>query len=285
MDKVTVPYVLKAKQQERKLTMITAYDYRFAQLVEQAGVEIVLVGDSLANVVLGYSTTIPVTMDEMIHHVRAVSRGLTKALLVADMPFLSYSADPLESLRNAGRFIKEAGAEAVKLEGGKRRAEIIRMLVDHEIPVMGHIGLTPQSFHVFGGYKVQGKNTEAIEQLIIDAQAVAEAGAFSIVLEGIPWQVAQLITKAVSIPTIGIGAGLHCDGQVLVIHDLLGLSATVPKFVKKYADLATTVTQAVTSYCEDVRSGRFPADEHCYSLPDQVRIQDIVIPNQEIDQS
>lgn len=283
MEKVTVPGIQAAKN-KRKLTMITAYDFPSAALVDEAGIDMVLVGDSVANTVLGYPSTIPVTMEEMLHHVKAVSRGLNRALLIADMPFLSYSADLLDSLRNAGRFLKEAGAEAVKLEGGQPRAEVIKLLVEHEIPVMGHIGLTPQSVHKFGGYKVQGKTERAIEKLVKDAQAIAEAGAFSLVLEGIPAQVAQLITAAIPIPTIGIGAGPDCDGQVLVLHDLLGISKTVPKFVKKYANLAETITQAVKTYCEEVRERRFPTSEHTYPLPEKVRIQDLSLPSKENEQ-
>jgi 3-methyl-2-oxobutanoate hydroxymethyltransferase len=268
--KITVPDILARKSHpanftERKIVSLTAYDTPTARIVDQAGADIILVGDSLAMVVLGYETTLPVTLDEMLHHTRAVRRGVRRALLVVDMPFGSYHADIAESLRHAVRFVKEAGAEAVKVEGGERRMELISRLVEAEIPVMGHIGLTPQSFHAFGGFRVQGKTLEAAEQLFRDARAVEAAGAFSIVLEAIPRELAARITRELSIPTIGIGAGPDCDGQVLVLHDLLGLSFAAPaKFVRRYVDLGTLVKKAAAEFCEDVREGNFPSDAESY---------------------
>ncbi len=277
--KITVPDILSRKshsasatQPQKKITCLTAYDYPTARLLDDAGVDILLVGDSLGMVVLGYENTLPVTMEEMLHHVRAVRRGTRRALLVADMPFGSYHAELTESLRNAVRFVKEAGAEAVKVEGGERRLELIARLVEAEIPVMGHIGLTPQSLHALGGFKVQGKTLEAAEQLLRDARAVEAAGAFSIVIESVPRELAARITQQLRIPTIGIGAGPECDGQVLVIHDLVGLTqGAVPKFARRYANLAETLARAVGEYCEDVRAGRFPSDAESYHLPAEAR--------------
>src|SRR5437016_7182388 len=244
--KITVPDLLQRKTQAagspssfQKITCLTAYDYPTARLLDEAGVDILLVGDSLGMVVLGYENTLPVTMEEMLHHTRAVRRGTRRALVVADMPYGSYHAELEESLRNAVRFVKEAGAEAVKLEGGEKRLELIARLVEAEIPVMGHIGLTPQSVHTLGSFKVQGKTVEAAEQLLRDAQSVEAAGAFAIVLESVPRELAARITQQLRIPTIGIGAGPECDGQVLVFHDLVGLTqGTVPKFARRYANLA-----------------------------------------------
>ena len=278
--KVTVPDILHWKshpatpgeQATRKITSLTAYDYPTARLLDEAGVDILLVGDSLGMVVLGYENTLPVTLEEMLHHTRAVRRGVRRALVVADMPYGSYHADLAESVRNAVRFIKEAGAEAVKLEGGERRLELISRLVEAEIPVMGHIGLTPQSLHALGGFKVQGKTFEAAEQLLRDARAVEAAGAFSIVLESVPRELAARITQQLRIPTIGIGAGPECDGQVLVFHDLMGLTqGPLPKFARRYANLAEVIARAASEYCEDVRSGQFPADAESYHLPAEVR--------------
>ncbi len=278
--KVTVPDILNWKshpsteppQTRRRITCLTAYDYPTARLLDEAGVDILLVGDSLGMVVLGYDNTLPVTMEEMLHHTRAVRRGVRRALLVADMPYGSYHAEAAESLRNAVRFVKEAGAEAVKVEGGERRLELIARLVEAEIPVMGHVGLTPQSLHAMGGFKVQGKSVEAAEQLLRDARAVEAAGAFSIVLESVPRELAARITEQLRIPTIGIGAGPECNGQVLVFHDLVGLTAgSVPKFARRYADLAAEIARAASEYCEDVRSGRFPSDQESYHLPGELR--------------
>ncbi len=275
--KVTVPDILNCKSlpnrsDNKKITCLTAYDYPTARLLDDAGVDILLVGDSLAMVVLGYENTLPVTVEEMLHHTRAVRRGTHRALVVADMPYGSYHADIAESLRNAVRFVKEAGAEAVKVEGGERRLELIARLVEAEIPVMGHIGLTPQSLHAMGGFKVQGKTLEAAEQLVRDARAVESAGAFSIVLESVPRELAARITQQLRIPTIGIGAGPDCDGQVLVIHDLVGLTAgNMPKFARRYANVAGEIARAAAEFCDDVRSGRFPSDAESYHLPSETR--------------
>jgi 3-methyl-2-oxobutanoate hydroxymethyltransferase len=270
--KVTVPALLQRKslspQDSTKITCLTAYDYPTARLLDEAGVEVLLVGDSLGMVMLGHETTLPVTVEEMLHHTRAVRKGTRRALVVADMPFGSYHADIAESVRNAVRFVKEAGAEAVKVEGGERRLELIVRLTESEIPVMGHVGLTPQSLHAMGGFKVQGKTPDTAEQLIRDARAVEAAGAFAIVLEGIPCELAALITRELRIPTIGIGAGPECDGQILVINDLLGLTfGPVPKFARQYANLSELISSSVREYCSDVRRGTFPADAESYHMP------------------
>jgi 3-methyl-2-oxobutanoate hydroxymethyltransferase len=269
--KITAPSILERKsapqsQNSRtKITCLTAYDYPTARLLDEAGVDVILVGDSLGMVVLGYESTLPVTIDEMLHHTRAVRRGTRSALLVSDMPYGSYHIDAAEAVRNAVRFVKEAGAEAVKVEGGERRMEMISRLVDAEIPVMGHIGLTPQSVNAFGGFRVQGKTAEAGEQVLRDARAVEAAGAFSIVLESIPRELAARITAELRIPTIGIGAGPDCDGQVLVIHDLVGLAfGHQPKFARRYADVGAMISRAAAEYCRDVREGTFPSDEESY---------------------
>jgi 3-methyl-2-oxobutanoate hydroxymethyltransferase len=272
--KVTVPDILKKKARGEPLTCLTAYDYPTARIVDAAGVDMVLVGDSLAMVVLGYENTLPVTMEEMLHHTRAVHRGAQRALLIADMPFGSYQGDLNEGLANAVRFIKEAGAEAVKLEGGQKRLDLILKLVENDIPVMGHIGLTPQSIHALGGFRLQGKTLQAAEQLLGDAHAVEAAGAFSLVLESIPAEVAERITREVKIPTIGIGAGPHCDGQVLVWHDLVGLSFGVqPKFARRYADMRGMLERAVGDFVRDVASGGFPAEAETWRLPAEVAEQ------------
>jgi len=253
------------KQNGERVTVLTAYDFPFARLIDGGGVDIILVGDSAGVVVAGHDTTLPVTMDEMIYHVKAVRRAGPQALVVADMPFMSYQAGIDEACRNCGRMIKEGGAEAIKLEGGSTMATVIRAVSSIDIPVMAHIGLTPQSFHRMGGYKVQGRAEQA-ERIMADALAVQEAGAFSVVLEGIPAELAARITAELTIPTIGIGAGPSCDGQVLVIHDILGLCEKYsPKFVKRYADLAPLISAAVRDYVDDVRTGRFPTDEHSFS--------------------
>ena len=272
--KVTVPSILERKSvvsshnsSPAKITCLTAYDYPTARLLDEAGVDILLVGDSLAMVVLGYESTLPVTLEEMLHHTRAVRRGTHHALLVADMPYGSFHDDPMQAVRNAVRFVKEAGAEAVKIEGGERRMDMIARLVEAEIPVMGHIGLTPQSVNAFGGFRVQGKTEEAGDQLLRDARAVEAAGAFAIVLESIPRELAARITAELRIPTIGIGAGPDCDGQVLVINDLLGLSfGHKPKFTRRYADVGEIISRAAAEYCRDVQQGRFPSDQESYHL-------------------
>jgi 3-methyl-2-oxobutanoate hydroxymethyltransferase len=264
-DKITVPHILKMKQRAEKITCLTAYDYSFARILDEAGVEMLLVGDSLGCVVQGQPNTLAVTMDEMIYHTRLVARGRKRALLISDMPFLSYQTSREQALQNAGRFLKEAGAEAVKLEGGVTVRETIDVIVKAGIPVMGHVGLTPQSVHQFGGYKIQGREKDRRERVLRDALAVEEAGAFSIVLEGMPLELAKEITERLTIPTIGIGAGAHCDGQVLVIHDMLGLfDDFTPKFVKRYADLKNTVTDAAKEFIGDVKEKKFPTEEHSF---------------------
>lgn len=278
--KVTVPDILSRKspslvgssEAKQKITCLTAYDYPTARLLDQAGVDILLVGDSLGMVVLGYDSTLPVTLEEVLHHTRAVRRGTKRALLVADMPYGSFHVSLEESVRNAVRLVKEGGAEAVKIEGGERRLELIARLIEAEIPVMGHVGLTPQSIHALGGFHVQGKTASAIEQLERDAFAVEAAGAFSVVLESVPREAAARITEKLRIPTIGIGAGPDCDGQVLVFHDLVGLTmGHTPKFARQYAHLAGEISRAVAEYCGDVRSGRFPTDAESYHLSAEVR--------------
>ncbi|HEY3306635.1 MAG TPA: 3-methyl-2-oxobutanoate hydroxymethyltransferase [Candidatus Binatia bacterium] len=264
-DKVTVPEIVKMKQAGRKIAVLTAYDYSFARVLDEAGIDILLVGDSVGSVIQGRDSTLPVTLEEMIYHTRAVARGRKSALLVGDMPFLSYQVSIEEAKRNAGRFLSEGGAEAVKIEGGEPMLKTIAAIVEMGIPVMGHVGLTPQSIHSFGGYKVQGKKKEARERIVRDALAVEEGGAFSVVLEGIPLELAKEITQRLSIPTIGIGAGMHCDGQVLVVHDMLGLfDMYTPKFVKQYADLKGIMGDAVKRFIAEVRDGSFPDDEHSF---------------------
>jgi len=264
-EKITVPEIKKMKQRGEKITVLTAYDYSFARILDGAGIDILLVGDSLGSVIQGQGSTLPVTLEEMIYHTKAVVRGRKRALVVADMPFLSFQVSLEEAKRNAGRFLQEAGAEAVKLEGGVQQPETIEAIVRMGIPVMGHVGLTPQSVHRFGGYKVQGKEKEERGAILQDALAVEEGGAFSVVLEGIPLDLAQEITRRLSIPTIGIGAGIHCDGQVLVVHDMLGLfDIYTPKFVKQYVDLKGVMTDAVKNFIAEVREGKFPDEEHSF---------------------
>ena len=274
--KVTVPDILSRKfsktQEKSRITCVTAYDYPSAILLDQAGVDVLLVGDSLGMVVLGYDSTLPVTLEDILHHTRAVRRGTRRALLVADMPYGSYHVSIEESLRGALRLVKEAGAEAVKVEGGERRLELIHRLTEAEIPVMGHVGLTPQSMNALGGFKVQGRSAEAAEQLLRDARAVEAAGAFAIVIESVPRELAAQITESLRIPTIGIGAGPHCDGQVLVFHDLLGFTVGhSPKFARRYANLAGEISRAVAQYCQDVRDGEFPSDAESYHLSAELR--------------
>ena len=267
-QKVTTASLRERKLRHEPITCLTAYDYATARLVDEAGIEMILVGDSLAQTVLGYENTLSVTMDEMLHHVKAVRRGTKRALLLADMPYGSYHVGGDDALRNATRFVKEGGAEVVKIEGGEKRADLIRRIIDAEIPVAGHIGLTPQSVNVMGGYKVQGKNLGAIEQLMRDAVALDRAGVCCIVLEGIPREVAAMITAEVATPTIGIGAGPECDGQVLVIHDVLNLTfAPEAKFVRRYGDAAALIRNAVEAFGADVKSMQYPADEESYHLP------------------
>jgi 3-methyl-2-oxobutanoate hydroxymethyltransferase len=266
--KVTTQSIQEKKQKGERITCLTAYDYASARLVDEAGIDIVLVGDSLAMVVLGHENTMAVTVDEMLHHTRAARRAVKSALLIADMPYGSYHLNEEQGVTNAVRFVKEAGAEAVKIEGGEKRVDLIRRLLDSEIPVMGHIGLTPQSVHKMGGYKVQGKSLPALEQLMRDAIALDRAGVFSMVLEGIPREAAAMITAEVKAPTIGIGAGPECDGQVLVLHDILNLSFNErPKFVRQYADVSRAISDAILGFKVDVESGAFPADVESYHLP------------------
>jgi 3-methyl-2-oxobutanoate hydroxymethyltransferase len=278
--KITVPDILSRKslvsdshlETNPKITCLTAYDYPTARLLDEAGVDILLVGDSLGMVVLGYDSTLPVTLEEILHHARAVRRGVKRALVVADMSYGSYHVSIEESLRAALRLVKEGGAEAVKVEGGERRLELINRLVEAEIPVMGHIGLTPQSLNALGGFKVQGRTAEAAEQLQRDARAVEAAGAFSVVLESVPRELAAQITETLRIPTIGIGAGPDCDGQILVFHDIVGLTVGAsPKFARQYTNLSAEISRAVNEYCDDVRQGRFPSDAESYHLPADLR--------------
>jgi 3-methyl-2-oxobutanoate hydroxymethyltransferase len=270
--KVTVSSLREKKLQHEPITCLTAYDYSSARLVDEAGIDMVLVGDSLAMTMLGHENTLSVTVDEMLHHVKAVRRGLKDALLIADMPYGSYHVDSKEAVRNATRFVKEGSAEVVKMEGGEKRADVIRHVIDAEVPVAGHIGLTPQSLNRMGGFKVQGKTLTDIEQLMRDATALDHAGVACIFLEGIPREVAEMITSEVSAPTIGIGAGPGCDGQVLVFHDILNLTFGPPaKFVRRYADIASEITQAVQAYRADVTSRQYPADNESYHLSAETR--------------
>jgi 3-methyl-2-oxobutanoate hydroxymethyltransferase len=269
--RVTINHIKEMKQKGEKIAMLTSYDYATAKLVENVGVPMILVGDSLGMVVLGYETPIPVTMDVMIHHTKAVVRGTSKAMIIGDMPFMTYHVSIEEAMRNAARFIQEAGAQAVKLEGGITVAEKVKRIVDCGIPVMGHLGLTPQSVYQLGGLKVQAKSLEAARRLIEDALVLEQAGAFSIVLEAIPFKLAALISLRLSIPTIGIGAGPYCDGQVQIINDILGLfTEFVPKHAKQYVKLADIMSNAVTEYYDDVRSGTFPTEKHSFIIDEAV---------------
>ncbi len=269
-EKVTVPTIRTLKH-SRKLTMVTAYDAPMARIVDQAEIDMILVGDTMAMTVLGYDDTLPVTIDIMVHHTAAVTRAQPQALVIADMPWLSYHISVEETIRNAGRLIREGKAGAVKLEGGRKRLPVIEALLGAEIPVMGHLGLTPQSIHTMGGYRVQGKDLGAAQGLIDDAKALAQAGVFAIVLEGIPDILAEIITREVPVPTIGIGAGPHCDGQVLVFHDVLGFNTGhLPKFVRQYAQLANQAVEALQQYRADVQSGTFPADSETYHASKEV---------------
>ncbi|MDI6870080.1 MAG: 3-methyl-2-oxobutanoate hydroxymethyltransferase [Bacillota bacterium] len=270
-QRITTAYFREAKRTGQRITMLTAYDYPLARMVDEAGIEAILVGDSLGNVVLGYESTIPVTMDDMVRHTKAVARGVERAMVIGDLPFLSYHISREEALRNAGRLLQEGGAQAVKLEGGREVADTVRALVSCGIPVMGHLGLLPQSVHQLGGYRVQGKDEAQARRLLEDARALQQAGAFAIVLECIPVPLARLITETVEVCTIGIGAGPHCNGQVLVTHDLLGLSlGRTPKFVKRYADLRQEIVRALQAYRDEVTGGAFPGAEHSFDLPEEV---------------
>lgn len=275
-EKVTVPSLRASKERGERLVCLTAYDYPTARIIDEAGTDIILVGDSLGNVVLGYENTIPVTLDEMVSATRAVRRGVARALLVADMPYGSYHTGADDAVRAALRLIKEGGAEAVKLEGGRHRLETIRRLIAEEIPVMGHIGLTPQSVNKLGGFRLQGKTAEAARVLIEDARALEAAGVFALVLELVPREVARIITETVSIPTIGIGAGADCDIQVLVIHDLIGLSFTEnrkPRFVRQYANVRQIITEAVERFAADVRTGAYPTADESYGLSPEAALE------------
>ena len=267
-EKVNAPSLKVSKQRGERLVCLTAYDYPSARIVDEAGIDIILVGDSLGNVVLGYGNTVPVTLEEILIHLKAVRRAVQRALLVADMPYGSFHTGADDAVRNALRLVKEGGAEAIKLEGGHKRVQLVKRLVDEEIAVMGHIGLTPQSINKLGAYRVQGKTAATARQLVDDALALEDAGAFAIVLEVVPREIAKLITETVSIPTIGIGAGAECDIQVLVLHDMLGLSfGKLARFVRPYANLANVMTEAVTRYADDVRNGTYPSDSESYALP------------------
>ncbi len=270
--KVTVPSLLEKKLARRPISAVTAYDYASARLVDEAGLDIVLVGDSLAMVMQGHENTLAVTMDEMLLYTRGVRRALRRALLIADMPFGSYQANERQGVENAIRFVKEAGAEAVKVEGGRNRAELVRQIVGAQVPVMGHLGLTPQSVHRMGGYKVQGKTLAGVEELRADALALEDAGCFAIVLEGVPRELAKVVTEELRIPTIGIGAGPDCDGQVLVLHDLMTMTFSPPaKFVRRYANVAAIMLEALGEYRRDVEARRFPSDAESYHLSPEMR--------------
>jgi 3-methyl-2-oxobutanoate hydroxymethyltransferase len=282
-EKVSAPSLRLSKQRGERLVCLTAYDYPTARIVDEAGIDIILVGDSLGNVVLGYGNTVPVTLEEILIHLKAVRRAVQRALLVADMPYGSFHTGDDDAVRNALTLVKEGGAEAIKLEGGHKRVQLVKRLVDEEISVMGHIGLTPQSINQLGAYRVQGKTTRAAQQLIDDAKALEDAGAFAVVLEVVPREIAQMITESVHIPTIGIGAGVHCDIQVLVIHDMLGLSfGKQARFVRPYANLREVMTDAVTRYAEDVRNGTYPSEAESYALPAQTAAElEIEIPSRD----
>ncbi|MDD4766812.1 MAG: 3-methyl-2-oxobutanoate hydroxymethyltransferase [Desulfotomaculaceae bacterium] len=270
-SKVTTATIRQMKKEGQLITMLTAYDYSMAKIVDDAGIDMILVGDSLANTMLGYDSTLPVTMDEMIHHTKAVCRGAERAMVVADLPFMSYQVSRKEGMRNAGRILKETSAQAVKLEGGQEIAKTVRAIVDAGIPVVGHLGLTPQSVHQMGGYKVQGKDESVAKKLIEDAKTIEKAGAFCLVLECVPTPLAKMITESLQIATIGIGAGPHCDGQVLVIHDMLGLyPRSSPKFVKKYVNLHEQMDAALKQYKEEVTARTFPGPEHCFGMSEEV---------------
>jgi 3-methyl-2-oxobutanoate hydroxymethyltransferase len=267
--KVTVP-AIRERKNAAKLKVVTAYDTPTARIADRAGADIILVGDTLAHVVLGYEDTLPATIDIMIHHMAAVARAKPNALIVGDMPWLSYHISVEESVRNAGRLIREGGADCVKLEGGRKRLPVIKAILEAEIPIMGHLGLTPQSIHAMGGYRVQGKRFDAARELLEDARALTEAGVFALVLEGVPDVLAQVVTHEISIPTIGIGAGRHCDGQVLVFHDVLGMhNDHLARFVRQYAHLADTATEALQNFFADIQSGAFPNESETYHTDEE----------------
>jgi len=269
--RVTVNQIKEMKQKGEKITMLTAYDYSTAKIIDEVGIPLILVGDSLGMVVLGYESTIPVTIEEMLHHTKTVVRGTKQAMVIGDMPFMTYHINTDDALRNAARFIQEGGAQAIKLEGGITVAEKVKRIVECGIPVMGHIGLTPQSIHQLGGFKVQGKTPEAATRLLKDAQALEEAGAFAIVLETIPALLATLITQKIGIPTIGIGAGIGCDGQVQIINDILGsFTDFVPKHAKQYAKLADIMSSAIAEYYKEVKAGNFPTDKQSFSMDESI---------------
>ena len=268
--KVVTTTLREMKARSERIAMVAAYDYPTARLIDEVGIDVILVGDSLSNVVLGYPNTLTVSMEEMIHHTKAVARAVERALVVGDMPFMSYQASVEDAVRNAGRFLKEGRAEAVKVEGGRGVLDKVEAMIQAGIPVMGHLGLTPQWIHQFGGYKVRGKTKEAARAIIEDAKELERIGVFSLVLECIPWQVSKLITERLEVPTIGIGAGPYCDGQVLVFHDLLGFSGgRVPKFVKRYAQLEGLIRKALSDFKREVKAGEFPSLEHSYEMPPQ----------------
>ncbi|EGO65088.1 3-methyl-2-oxobutanoate hydroxymethyltransferase [Acetonema longum] len=269
--KITTSVIRQRKETGKKITMLTAYDFSMAKLLDDSGIDMLLVGDSLGNVILGYDSTLPVTMEDMIHHTRAVSRGAQKAMVVADMPFMSYQVSVEDALRNAGRLMKEAGAQAVKLEGGREVRAAVEAIVQAGIPVIGHLGLTPQAVHSLGGFKVQGKSREDAKKILEDAKILEESGVFAIILECVPALLAEKITHSLAIPIIGIGAGAQCDGQVLVTHDLLGIySGFSPKFVKKFADLHSSVTEAILGYKTQVENGTFPGPEHSFPIDSEI---------------
>jgi len=279
-EKVSAPSLRSSKQRGERLVCLTAYDYPTARIVDEAGIDVILVGDSLGNVVLGDGNTVPVTLEEILIHLKAVRRAVQRALLVADMPYGTFHTGDNDAVRNALRLVKEGGAEAIKLEGGHKRVQLVKRLVDEEISVMGHIGLTPQSINQLGAYRVQGKTAQAAQQLLDDAKALEDAGAFAVVLEVVPREIAKLITESISIPTIGIGAGVHCDIQVLVIHDMLGLSfGKQARFVRPYANLREVMTDAVSKYADDVRNGTYPSQAESYGLPAETAEElDIEVP-------
>jgi len=271
VKKIRIPHIFELKSEGEKISMITAYDYPTALLIDRAGIEIVLVGDSVGNNVLGYSDTVAVTMDEIVHHSKAVRRGLKRALLIGDMPFMSFNVSNDRAIENAGRLVKEAGVDAVKIEGGEEMAGRVRALDQAGIAVMGHLGFTPQRVSQLGGHKIQGKSEETARKLLNDAKLLQEAGAFALILEAVPWQIAKLVTERVEVPTIGIGAGPHCDGQVLVLHDVLGLSGYNFKFAKRYVDLNEIIHSALVEYKEDIKSASFPTEEeHSFSVDEEI---------------
>jgi len=265
--KVTAPFLKEMKSKGEKITMVAAYDYPTAKILDASGIDAILVGDSVGNVVLGHQNTLGVTVDDIVHHLKAVSRGTGRALVVGDMPFMSYQASDEDAIRNAGRLIKEGGGEAVKVEGGGMMIKRVRAIVESGIPVMGHLGLTPQWYHQFGGFKIQGKTESTAKRLMEDAVKLERAGTFALVLECVPWQLAKLITEKLEIPTIGIGAGPYCDGQVMVLHDIIGMTDKVLKFVKTYAKVDKTISKAIGEFKSDVKSGKFPSLSHSFEMP------------------